>query len=132
MSKLLTGYYYLFYRFYKLFEAAPSRWWSEWKAGAVMTVLLPFIVVTLIGYYENLSNSEIMSNNFRKWMAIILGGVSGIVNYLMLAHHEQWKSIIFRFDQLSEKKQMIGKLVFWVFLAVMIFNIVYYLYLMSQ
>ena len=97
-----------------------------------MTVLLPFIVVTLIGYYENLSNSEIMSNNFRKWMAIILGGVSGIVNYLMFAHHEQWKSIIFRFDQLSEKKQMIGKLVFWVFLAVMIFNIVYYLYLMSQ
>lgn len=131
MEKLVNCYYYLFYRFYKLSEAAPSRWWSEWKAGLIMALIVPIIITMGIGYYEIYFKSELLSDNARKIMAYILGGGSGIMNYFIFVHRDQWKSIISRFDKLPVKKQRIGKLLFALFVVWFLGAFIFWIYLMS-
>ncbi len=48
---LRKAYYYLFYKFYKLFETSPAKWASEWKASLCITVLIAFLIITFGGYY---------------------------------------------------------------------------------
>jgi len=129
---MVKCYYYLFYRFYKLSEAAPSRWWSEWKAGAALTVMIFLILAVIEGYYSIITYKDIIPEKNGKLIVGAIAGSIGLMNYFIFAHREQWKSIISCFDKLPAKKQRTGKMLFWLFVIGVLGNLVFMFYLMSQ
>jgi hypothetical protein len=131
MLKLRTFYYYLFYKFYKLSEAAPSRWWSEGKAGGAMTILAIFFVFTVAGYVMVFTKKDILPDD-GWWIIIGVGGGIGLLNYFIFAHNNQWREIINQFDSLPKKQQQYGSLLFWFILIGCLLNLIIMFYLMSQ
>lgn len=125
------AYYYLFYKFYKMSEAAPSRWLSDWKAGIVIIALETWLLLSLIIYYNvfidryfNLTATSpviILSS-----IAILLG------NYFAFVHTDEWKAYVKEFDALPKKKNQIGSLIVFAIVVLVIANLVFSFYLMSQ
>lgn len=132
MRLLSKAYYYMFYRFYKLFEAAPSRWWSEGKAGAAMTLMIIFLLFTIEGYYSISTRKNIIPENSGKLFVGALAFIIGVINYFIFAHNHRWQDIVLDFEKHSESCQRIGKLLFWFLILFIFVNMVYMFYLTSQ
>jgi hypothetical protein len=132
MKVLSKVYYYIFYRFYKLFDSAPSRWWSEGKAGAAMTLMTIFLVFTIEGYYSISTRKNIIPENNGKLIVSVLAFVIGAINYFIFAHNQRWQNIVLDFEKHSESCQRVGKLLFWFVILFLFVNMVYMFYLTSQ
>jgi hypothetical protein len=112
-------------------EAAPSRWLSDWKAGIVIIALETWLLLSLIIYYNvfidryfNLTATSpviILSS-----IAILLG------NYFAFVHTDEWKAYVKEFDALPKKKNQIGSLIVFAIVVLVIANLVFSFYLMSQ
>lgn len=129
MEKLKRGYYYLFYKFYKFSEAAPSRWMSDWKAGMVIGVLEIWSIFSIINYYTFFINNEFyLTRNYY----IIIGSIIFILNYFAFIHTNVWKDYVKEFDRLPKLVNRKGSwLVFGIVLFV-ITNLIFSFYLMFQ
>lgn len=122
------AYYYLFYKFYKFSEAAPSRWLSDWKAELAIDGLLFFLFFSLMIYYN-----LFIDRFFKIPKTFVLVGIYflfiGVPNYFIFHHRNQWKKIVDEFDELPKRKNLIGG---WIVLLVVIFiitNLIFSLYL---
>jgi succinate dehydrogenase hydrophobic anchor subunit len=125
------AYYYLFYKFYKMSEAAPSRWLSDWKAGIAIIVLELFLISSLFIYYKVFVNRYVHLGE-SNWDVIISVLVVIIPNYFAFVHTDVWKEYIKEFDQLPKRKNRIGS---WIVFGVVLFviaNLIFSFYLMSQ
>lgn len=131
MKTIKQYYYYLFYNFYLLFEAAPSRWLSYWKATAAMTILAVYIFAVFEGYFLVITKIDLFSEN-AIWIMVLVGASAGLLNYFIFIHDDQWQIIITIFDDLSMKKRRLGRLLFLVFIMFVFFSLVYMFYLMSK
>ena len=125
------GYFYLFYRFYKMSEAAPSRWWSEWKASFAMDGLIVFIVLSVINYYTFITENFIDFGN-RKPIAVFVILFIVIPNYFIFNHNNRWRKIIDNFDQLSSKKNKIYSMISWCIIILIIINMIASFYSLDQ
>lgn len=125
------AYYYLFYKFYKMSEAAPSRWWSEWKASLAIDVLAGLFIYSLLVYYKVFINRNThIGGKIETIMAI--GILTIMSSYFIFHHRDQWKEIVAEFDQLPKKKNRIGG---WIVFSIVLFviaNLIFSFYLMSQ
>lgn len=124
-------YYYLFYKLYKFSEAAPSRWWSEWKASLSIDVLELFICLTGIVYYSVFTKKGIDFGN-GKLFIFILGLFICLPNYFIFHHGDQWKDYVKEFDQWPKRKNRIGGVIIWSVIILIIANLIFSFYLMSQ
>jgi hypothetical protein len=125
------AYYYLFYKFYRMSEAAPSRWWSEWKASLALDALIGFFIFSLLIYYKVLINPYTHIGGKTETI-IVMGILILIPNYFIFHHGDYWKVIVAEFDQLPKKKNRIGS---WIVFGVVLFviaNLIFSFYLMSQ
>lgn len=125
------AYYYLFYKFYKMSEAAPSRWWSEWKASLLIDLLIFIFVFSCILYYNIFFDRNFKFENVKLIVLIYLLLIAA-PNYFIFHHHDQWKEIVAKFDQLPRRKNRIGS---WIVFAVVLFviaNLIFSFYLMSR
>jgi len=118
------AYYYLYYKFFKMSEAAPSRWLSDWKAGVIIIFLELLLVFSLINYYNiffdryfNLTNVYVVS------IAIILFGF----NYYIFLHKDKWKKYAEEFEQLPKSKNHIGSIIVGCIVVLLIANLVFFL-----
>jgi len=109
----MTIYRYLFHRLYRFFEAAPSRWWSEWKASIFLVVLELFTVVTIVGVLQVLTGRRLIPheplNIFTIFVVLILSGVK----HWVFIDQEQWKKDELTFQQMSNRKRRKLNILFW-------------------
>ncbi len=125
------AYYYLFYKFYRMSEAAPSRWLSDWKAGIAIIVLEIWICVSLISYFSVITKraTELTISSPIVFLPLIF---IIALNYFAFVYTDIWKEYVAEFDQLPKKKNRIGS---WIVFGVVLFviaNLIFSFYLMSQ
>lgn len=123
-------YYYLFYKFYKFSEAAPSRWLSDWKASFSLDVLSYFFISSLVIYYKIFFNHNLHLSE-SNYDVIIVVGIVSLTNYFIFHHKDQWKEIVSEFDKLPKKKNRIGSWVVFLFVIAVIANLIFAFYQMS-
>lgn len=131
MEKMKRVYYYLFYKFYKMSEAAPSRWWSDWKASLALIVLKIWFIVSILIYYKIFlnPNADIIGSEI-SWIFLVI--IISLIDYFTFHHRDQWKEIVAMFDQLPKKQNRIGS---WIVLGVVLFviaNLIFSFYLYYQ
>lgn len=125
------AYYYLFYKLFKMSEAAPSRWWSEWKASLALDVVIGFFLFSLLIYYKVLINPYTHIGGKTETI-IVLGILILIPNYFIFHYRDQWKEIVAEFDQLPKKKNRIGGWIVFGVVLLILANLIFSFYLMSQ
>lgn len=106
-------YRYLFYRLYRFSEAAPSRWWSEWKAAAALTVLEVLVALTVFGFLEVLLSKNLLPveavNIYSVSFVLALAGLK----YWLFIDDERWKKDAAQFEQLSDQDKWKFNSLFW-------------------
>ncbi|MGN7758995.1 hypothetical protein ACTJIV_16100 [Chryseobacterium sp. 22532] len=127
MKSIKQGYYYLFYRLYKMSEAAPSKWLSDWKASMALGVLEIWFVISILIYYKVFSNSsvDILGTNIFWFLMVI---ILMIIDYFVFHHKNQWKNIVANFDQLSSKKNRIYSIIAWAVILLVVINMIFSYY----
>ena len=129
--KLKKLYYYLYYKLYKLSEAAPSRWLSDWKAELAIDILEGFFIFSLLTYYTVFVNRHFqIPNSFIIIMFYIL--TIALPNYFIFHRRDQWKSIVHEFDKIPKNKNRIGGWIVFIIILLVIANLVFAFYQMSQ
>ncbi len=125
------AYHYLFYKFYKFSEAAPSKWLSDWKAELVIDVLWVFIALSILSYYTIFTKQVVNSGDDK--FVVILGVIFiSLPNYFIFHHRDQWKKIVHEFDKLPKRTNKIGGCVVLCLVVIIISNLIFSFYLMSQ
>ena len=132
IQRIIQGYKYLFYKLYISLEKYSSpRFWSEWKAASLLTLIIYSIFQSLIIYYEIYINrySSLGNNYF-----VIFGFTTFvfILNYYLFMKDDKWKEVVKEFDKIPKKKNQIGTILCCVFFLLCILNIIYAFYLLSQ
>ena len=123
------AYYYLFYKFYKFSEAAPSRWLSDWKAELCVDALEIFLGLSFLIYYTVFTKQWI---NIANGKAILLYvALISLPNYFIFHHKHQWKEIVKEFDKLPKKKNLIGSCIVFIIVLAIITNLIVAFYQMS-
>jgi hypothetical protein len=124
-------YYYAFYRFYRFFEAAPSIWLSDFKAGLMIIALEICLIFSILGYFELYTNTQIIPRNPIKSYFTPVFAILVFINYYYFIRNNDWKSYVKEFDKLPNNKQLKGKLIFWIVVLVIISSLIFMFYLMS-
>jgi L-cystine uptake protein TcyP (sodium:dicarboxylate symporter family) len=108
MRMIMRAYDYVFYTFYRFWEIAPSRWWSEWKAS----VTLVFLCVLLISAISNIQNYlfKNVSLSDYPYFSLALGLGIGIIHHFMYTYKDKWKKKIEKFRDIDKKKDVYGVL----------------------
>lgn len=120
-------YYYLFYKLYKMSEAAPSRWASDWKAGVTILVLEMWLIASLTNYYKVFVDR---SFQLTKVTLIIAGIILGLLNCITFVFTDTWKNYVDEFELLPKRKNNIGGWVVFSVVMLIILNVVYSYYLL--
>ena len=124
-------YYYLFYKLYKLNENDIFPWVREWKAGLFLDVLIIFILFSGFIYYTIYVNPYVEVPNIYIIAGLYIFGV-GIPNYFIFHHADRYKEIIEDFDKLPKQKNRIGSWIVGAVVLIVIANLIFSFYLMSQ
>jgi lysylphosphatidylglycerol synthetase-like protein (DUF2156 family) len=131
MAKISKAYDYAFYKFYKSFEASPSRFWSEWKASLLMDVLVGCIIFSSsLAYEVATKKTSIVFSSIKAIWVLVIAIVAS--NYFIFNHTDRWKKIVSEFDKLPKKQNLIGGIVFWILFALIISSVIFMFYLMSK
>lgn len=130
MKNILKAYYYLFYKFYKMSEAAPSRWLSDWKAGVVILALEAWLLVSFIVYYKVFIN-RYFHLEVTHPVVIVPGTLIFLVNYFLFVHRDTWKDYVKEFDRLPKRSNQIGSWIVFGIVLLVIANVIFSFYLMS-
>ena len=129
MKKITDAYYYMFYKFYKMSEAAPSRGMSDWKAGLVIIVLEFWFTASILNYYTFFIDTslKISKNNF-----FTIGVIFCIINYFAFIHTNKWKAYIIKFDRLPPNKNKLGGWAVFLIAIFVVANLIFSFYLIYQ
>ncbi|MPT31211.1 MAG: hypothetical protein E2600_06010 [Chryseobacterium sp.] len=123
MEKIKKAYYYLFYKLYKMSEAAPSRWLSDWKASFAIGVLEIWSVLSAINYYAIFTNTKL---HLRFTNPIILIPFISIVilhYFAFVRDGSIWRRYNESFENFSKQKNLTGSIIVW---TIIIFIIISY------
>jgi hypothetical protein len=131
MKKIIKAYYYLFYKLYKWYESGPSIWWSDGKAVLSIDVLCVFIGISIMTYYTIFIDRYFRIGDGKFFL---LGYVLLIAtpNYFIFNHRNRWKQIVKEFEKLPKRKNEIGGWIVFGVVLLIITNMVYAFFLMSQ
>ena len=122
-------YYYFFYKFYKMSEAAPSKWASDWKASIVIAALEIWLLFSLINYYNVFVDKDFFLPQI---FYIIIGVAVFVLNYYLFIHTDIWKEYVKEYDKLPKDKNRLGGIIVFFTTFFILFNIIYSFYLMSK
>lgn len=129
MKTLKNAYDYLFYTFYRFWESAPSKWWSDWKAVVTICVLTGYGLFSVLGLITYYIKVDIIASNMIAFIIfpILIYGL----NYYYFLWKDKWKERISRFQNLSKSKDRIGIFLTILLTALIAIFFVYSLYLIS-
>lgn len=130
MKALKKGYHYLFYKFYKFSEAAPSKWLSDWKASLMLDIIVVLLFTSLLNYYKVFVSSK--SHLGEDYLLLIVLAIINILNYIVFHNKDKWKEYVYEFDKLPFKINIIGSWVVLVTVIIIITNFIFSFYLYYQ
>ncbi len=132
MLSIKRTYDYFFYKLYKSFEAAPSRWWSDWKASFFLMVIEIWIGLSILNYFSVLYPKINLTDRFLTVVSIsiVIGLVA--IKYFSFEYQDRWKSVIKTFDELPKRKNKIGTYVVWGIVLLILGNLIFSFYLLSK
>ena len=128
----MKAYKYLFYKFYKFWETISyPRVWSDFKASLTLDVLVFFILFSLMIYFNIFINPYV---NFGKYPYVIIASILmiGAFNYTIFNYQDRWKKIVSDFDGLKLKKNKRDSLIVGFVVVMILSNLFFAFYLMSQ
>lgn len=121
---ITKGYYYIFYKFYILFEHfEQTRWRTRSKAVMCIGLLELWLFFSLINYW----------NYFSKWecplqilllLCLILFIILGIIHWFIFSKDDKWKNFVAEFEEWPRKKNVAGT---FIVVGIIIFIIINFL-----
>jgi uncharacterized membrane protein YwzB len=132
MMTIKKVYYYFFHKFYKFSEAAPSRWLSDWKAMFSLLVLEIWILLSVMVYYKVFTKKDLIPDNRLTMVSITVVIALSLIKYFAFEHRDRWKEYVEEFSKWPTKKNKTGTLVVWLIVLLIIANLIFSFYLMSQ
>lgn len=129
------AYYYFFYKIYKSIEYTSNEFggpfWSNFKAALVIAALEVWLLITIGNYYSvitkiNIELSIMMPIVYIPLMILL------VLNYFSFIHNDKWREYNMKFDKLPRKRNLIGTWIVVGIIALIIGNLIYSFYLMSQ
>ncbi len=135
MKFIKKSYYYFFYRIYRSIEYTSKLSGGEFltlfKGGVVMIALEIWILISIGAHYTAYSKTFIelsvsMPIVYIPLMIIIL------FNYFTINYKDNWKQYNAEFAKYSRKKNRIGGWIVFVVILLIVSNLVYSFYLMSE
>jgi hypothetical protein len=129
---MIKAYKYLFYKLFKFWEfTSVPKFWSDMKAALSIDILVFFIVLSCMIYFNVFINPYI---NFGKvkYIVLIFILLISIPNYFIFNHRDQWKKIVHEFDKLPSKENNKGGIIVLSIVLLIIINLIFAFYLMSQ
>lgn len=129
MKKIILAYDYFFFTLYRIWEKAPSKWWSDWKAVISISLLEIFALISIYGIvmYKLKINLLPESGTFPIIIAAIIYGV----NYFYFLRHERWRNKIDKFDTINSLRDKIGVLIVILLVVFLVALLIYVVYLIS-
>ena len=114
MERLKRCYYYFFYKIYKSIEYTSEigggKFWTDFKASIVLSVLEIWFVFSLFFFYK-INFNQIF--DLDKILYLITGGVIFIVNTVVFDYSNKWKEYNIEFEHLPKNKNIIGGIIVW-------------------
>ena len=129
---LKEAYYYVFYKLYKSFEAAPSKWLSDWKASVVLLALEIWCILPIMIYYKVLTKEDLFKESTLIIVSFTVVGVLVAIKYFAFEYDQRWKIWITKFDKLSKRQNQIGTVIILIVVLVIIINLILSFYLLSR
>lgn len=124
------AYYYLFYKFYKLWDNISfPKFWSDWKAGISIIFIEILCIYTIVIYYNIFVNRYF---ELKKTPMIIVTMIICATNYMLFVHTDAWKEYVKEFDKLPKRTNRIGSWIVFGIVLFIIINLVFSFYLMSR
>ena len=120
----MNFYYYLYYKLYKLAEAAPFRWLSEWKASLFLDALLFFTVISTMNYYSFIFNVDIVIEDPYSFV-IISYCLICLPNFFMFNFNNQWIKIVKKNDSLPKNAQNTKGIIAWCTIFLILANFIF-------
>ncbi|RUT68552.1 hypothetical protein D0817_20725 [Flavobacterium cupreum] len=135
MKFIKKSYYYFFYKIYRSIEYTSKSFGGETlissKAGLVMLALEAWVLFSFVAYYRIYTKTS-MQLSISMPIVYIPLILLFVFNYFTLDYKGKWKQYNTEFANYSKKKNRIaGWIVFGIILLI-ISNLIYALYLMSQ
>ena len=135
MKKIKNAYYYFFYKIYCSIEytsdLSGGKFLSSFKAGLVMIALEIWMLMSLGAYYAIYTKTAIELSISMPVIYIPLIIIIGF-NYFTLDYTDVWKKYNNEFDKLPKQKNRIGGWIVFSIVLLVIANLIYSFYLMSQ
>jgi len=135
MKFIKKGYYYFFYKIYRSIEYTSKLTGGEFltvnKASLVMLALETWGLFSLANYYavyKKISTELNISMPIIYIPAVILFAF----NYIAIHYKDRWKQYNTEFASYSEKKSRIGGWIVFGIIVIIISNLAYSFYLMSE
>lgn len=132
MASIKRAYDYFFYKLYKSFEAAPSKWLSDWKASFFLIVIEIWIGLSILNYFSVLFPQINLTDNFLTIVSILIVIILAIVKYFSFEHQDRWKSVVKGFDELPSYRNKAGTYVVWGIILLILTNLIFSFYLLSK
>ena len=132
IEKIKTFYYYLFYTLYKWYENTYFNWWSEWKAGISLNIIIFFALFPLFLYYNIYVDRSLRIENYIIHIKFIFIIFIIIPNIIIFNYNNRWRKIISRFEGISAKEDKFLTSFSWIIILLIISHFIFVLYLMFQ
>jgi amino acid transporter len=126
------AYHFFFYKLYKFYESAPSKWLSDWKALFSLLVIEIWIFIAAMTYYKVFTKRDLIYEDNLETASITIVIALALINYFVFGHQDRWKTYVKEFDSWSKKKSRIGTVVAWLVVFFILANMIFAFYLMSQ
>ncbi|WP_409417856.1 hypothetical protein [Flavobacterium sp. PS2] len=135
MKFIKKSYYYFFYKIYRSIEytseLSGGKFLTFYKAGLVMLALEAWIFFSLLAYYKiytKISIQLLISMPIVYIPAIIIY----VFNYFTLDYKDNWRQFNAEFANYSKRKNRIGGWIVFGIILLIVSNLIFSFYLMSQ
>ncbi len=130
MRKIKEAYDYLFYVYYRFWEAGPSVWWSEAKAMITIGMLVVYAylsVLNILSYFTKFYLAEVVNYKIH----IVIGVVLALSSNISFYRGKRWKRIIDKYKNIYKKKNRWGAFIVTLFTLTVVGIFIYSIYLVS-
>lgn len=106
---LIKLYYYFFYQIFRHYEQGSVVFWSKWKACLTIVIIEIWTYISLLTYISVFKSIAFELSPTKPIIYIPLAVIL-LLNYFLFLHDEELvDKYMLKFDQLSKRKNIIGK-----------------------
>src|SRR5690348_14208813 len=101
---IIQAYYYLFYKFYILFESfAQTKWQTRSKAVMCVGILEVWFFISIINYWDYFSQLRVSFTTL-SILCLIVFIILAFVHWRTFSRKDKWKNYVAEFERWPRKK----------------------------